>query len=235
MMAEVPSPWGTPCSPPPCSPSTPPGPGACLHALPGPVRDRWLEALRALLPPGTPWRRVPAGIADGRLLGGLDLAATLRAGRPVAERGLLAEADGGIILLAMAERLGPGTAARLAAVQDTGRVAAERDGLALRADARLGVVALDEGIGPEEAPPAALLDRLAFRLDLTPLRAGEAPLPPVQDLAAARALLPAVTAGADVLEALCGTALALGIGSLRARCWRCGWPGRRRRWPAARR
>ena len=40
----------------------------------------------------------------GRLLGGLDLAATLHAGRPVAERGMLAEANGGIVLLAMAER-----------------------------------------------------------------------------------------------------------------------------------
>ena len=52
-----------------------------------------------------PVRHIPLHIADGRLLGGLDLNATLLAGRPVAERGLLAEADGGVLVLAMAERL----------------------------------------------------------------------------------------------------------------------------------
>ena len=47
---------------------------------------------------------VPANIADDRLLGGLDIAATLRAGRPVAEPGVIAQADGGVLVLAMAER-----------------------------------------------------------------------------------------------------------------------------------
>lgn len=51
--------------------------GAVLRASPGPVRERWLEILRAALPPGTPWRRLPPGIGDDGLLGGLDLAATL--------------------------------------------------------------------------------------------------------------------------------------------------------------
>ncbi|MFC7472792.1 magnesium chelatase subunit D [Dankookia sp. GCM10030260] len=188
--------------------------GVSLRAMPGPVRDAWLALLRGMLPAEAPWRRVPLAVGDSRLLGGLDLTATLRSGRPVAERGLLAEADGGVLLLAMAERVAANTAAHLAAALDTGEAVAERDGLALRAAARLAVVALDEGLAPEEAPPAALLERLAFRLDLhaVPPRdaVGEAP-----DLAAARALLPAVTAGDDILEALCGTALALGIGSLR--------------------
>ena len=79
------------------------------------------------------------------MLGGLDLAATLRAGRPVAERGLLAEADGGIVVVAMAERLPAGTAARLAAVLDTGELVIERDGLTGRQACGIGVIALDEG------------------------------------------------------------------------------------------
>src|SRR5919107_42228 len=96
--------------------------GASLHSMPGPVRDAWLGLLRGLLPAGAPWRRVPLPVGDGRLLGGLDLAATLRAGRPVAERGLLAEADGGVLLLAMAERVTPLAAARLTAALDDGAV-----------------------------------------------------------------------------------------------------------------
>ena len=71
--------------------------GVCLRALPGPVRDQWLADTRELLPPETPRRKIPLHVSDGRLLGGLDLTATLRAGRPVAEHGLFAEAHGGVL------------------------------------------------------------------------------------------------------------------------------------------
>ena len=67
--------------------------GVLLRSGAGPVRDRWVAWLSAWLPEGTPMRRMPHGIADERLLGGLDLTATLRLGRPVAQRGLLAEAS----------------------------------------------------------------------------------------------------------------------------------------------
>lgn len=190
--------------------------GASLRTFPGPARDHWLALLRAALPPSAPLRKVPLGIAEGRLLGGLDLGATLRAGRPIGERGVLAEADGGVVVLAMAERLPAGTAARIAAALDAGEVATARDGIALRSPARIGVVALDEGL-EDERTPAALLDRLAFHIDLTHGPGGAAePLPDRDAIAAARALLPDVQAGDAVLEALCATAMALGIASVRA-------------------
>ncbi|MBB3905040.1 magnesium chelatase subunit D [Methylobacterium brachythecii] len=140
--------------------------GIVLRAGSGPVRERWLDGLRAALPEGTPLRRMPAAIADDRLLGGLDLAATLRAGRPVTQSGLLAEADGGMIVVPMAERLSAGTVARLCAALDTGAVSVERDGMHGRHPARFGLVLLDEGA--EDEPVAeALSDRLAFRVDLS--------------------------------------------------------------------
>lgn len=192
--------------------------GLHLRSMPGPVRDAWLGHLRRLLPEGLPLRRVPLHAPDARLLGGLDLAATLRAGRPVAERGLLAEADGGLLLLAMAERIEPGVAARIALALDAGEVAVERDGLALRHATRFGVVALDEGLGPEELPPAALRERLAFALSLEgmPVEVTRRPAPDAAAVAAARDLLPRVAAGPAVVEALVGTAMALGIASARA-------------------
>jgi len=192
--------------------------GVSLRAHAGPVRDRWLGLLRELLPPSAPWRRVPHGIADGRLLGGLDLSATLRSGRPVAERGLLAEADGGVVVLPMAERLSPEAAGRLAAVLDMGEVAVERDGLGLRPTARLGLIALDEGLAEDEGPPAALLDRLAFRAELggIPVREAGGLACTCEEVAAARLRLAAVRAGDEVLEALCAAAVALGVPSLRA-------------------
>lgn len=195
----------------------PPGTGAAVRSPPGPARDRWLALLRAGLPASAPVRRLPPSAPDSRLLGGLDLSATLAAGRPVAERGLLAEADGGVVLVSMAERLPLATAARLAAVMDEGAVAAERDGLALRHPARIGVVALDEGMAPDERPATTLLDRLAFHLELDGATVGGADAAAPPEIAAARSRLPSVgPAGDDVLRALCETAAALGIASPRA-------------------
>jgi magnesium chelatase subunit D len=203
--------------------------GVVLRARPGPTRDRWLGLLRALLPADAPVRRVPLQIADGRLLGGLDLTATLQAGRPIAERGILAEADGGVILLAMAERLSPATAARLAAVMDAGAVLLERDGLAQRTTTRFGVVALDEGVEDDDRVPDALHDRMAFHLYLEGLRTEDTasalateprPADEFGDMReavqAARERLAGVTAPEPVVGTLCSAALSLGIASIRA-------------------
>lgn len=192
--------------------------GVVLRGRPGPLRERWLAGLRALLPRAIPWRKLPPSIEDDRLLGGLDLTATLAAGRPILERGLLAEAHGGFLLLAMAERAGPGLAARLAAALDTGLVRLARDGLERTFPARFALVAQDEGIDPEETVDSALADRLAFHLRLDELLGRGLPEPPVeaQQVAAARRRLPQLEAPEPILEALATVAAACGIGSLRA-------------------
>lgn len=190
--------------------------GISLRAAAGPTRDAWQALVARLLTSRV--LRVPLHISDNRLLGGLDLAATLSAGRPVVEHGVLASADGGVVVLAMAERLTAATAARIVNVLDTGEVAIERDGFALRAATRFGVIALDEGIEPEERPPAMLLDRLAIHLELTgvaPEQILDFPLEPAQ-IATARQQLARVRADERVIEALCEAATALGIRSVRA-------------------
>ena len=205
--------------------------GAVLRARAGPVRDAWLTLLRGF-DPAAPFRRIPLGITDDRLLGGLDLAATLRAGRPVAERGILVESDGGLVLLAMAERIPAGTAARMTAVLDAGAVCLERDGLTSVTKTRFGVIALDEGIGEDEQVAPAIAERLAFYLDLDCVSVRELPstqsgmapgaavasldLPSPTEIAFARALLPAIRPDGSALEALCTAALALGIDLCRA-------------------
>ena len=190
--------------------------GVALRARVGPWRERWLADLRELLPAAAPLRRLPLHAGDSRLFGGLDLAATLVAGRPVAERGLLAESDGGLLLLAMAERISGPMAARLGAVLDSGEVILERDGFAARSPARIGMVALDEGIEPDERPPSSLLEHLAFWLDLDgfePLRTTEQARSAVTR---ARRLAPGTQVPDAIVEALVGTTLAFGIASLRA-------------------
>ena len=192
--------------------------GVALRASPGPARDAWLAALRALLPAEMQMRRAPSQIGDDRWLGGVDIAASLRAGRPVAEQGLLAQCDGGVVVLAMAERLPSSAAAHFSRALDFGRIQAERDGMSLRHRARLGVIALDEGRGEDEAPPAALLDRLAFRVDLASIdhRALARPRIPEPDIAAARARLREISADAAAIRALVVAAAQLGVASLRA-------------------
>lgn len=190
--------------------------GVALRASADQGRDQWLALVKALLPAGVPLRRIPLHISDSALLGGLDLAATLQAGRPVSQRGVLAQADGGVVMLAMAERLSAATAARLAAVLDCGEVLLERDGLALRQPAQLGMVALDEGQEDEEQLPAALLDRLAFHLHLQSGIPDSSVYWSRADIEAARSRLPNTGIDAQIVQALCATAQALGVASLRA-------------------
>lgn len=189
--------------------------GVSLRCSPGPVRDRWLTHFAEIVAPRTRIHRVPLHVTDGRLLGGLDLVATLKAGRPIAERGILATADGGFVVLAMAERLTAAAAGKITSILDTREMILERDGLAMRARTRFGVIALDEGIEPEERPPSSVLDRLALHVDLNDV--GVAMTIGIgysrEDTSAARARLTHVNAGDEILVALCETAAALGVDS----------------------
>lgn len=191
--------------------------GILLRSRAGPVRDRWLAMLRTGLHPSHPQKHLPLHTADSRLLGGLDLNATLLAGRPVAERGLLAEADGGVLVVAMAERLQSATTVHITVAMDTGQTIVERDGLSLRMPARFGVIALDEGL-EDEFVPASLRDRLAFHLDLNEIsvRDAEEVFIDAKEIVSAQERLQALTTDATQVEALCMAAAALGIVSLRA-------------------
>ncbi|MEM9011908.1 MAG: magnesium chelatase subunit D [Pseudomonadota bacterium] len=174
--------------------------GALLTARPGHARSAWL-ALMEELEPDRPRHRLPGAVPADRLSGGLDLAATLAARRPVEDLGILAKAAGGTLIVPMAERLEPGAAARIAAAHD-------------RSD--LCLIALDESEEGRDAP-TALADRVAFHLDLGGLaRADCGRIPTAKAVTAARARRAAVETPDAVLEALVATAAALGIDSLRA-------------------
>jgi len=140
--------------------------GIRLRGPAGGIRSAWLREVGSLTGAGPRLRAVPSQVSESRLLGGLDLAETLRCGRPVAESGLLAQAHGGVLVLQTAERLPVGTAAHLCAALDEGRVQLERDGFSAKFDARVACIACDEGMDSEEAPPAPLLDRIGMWIDL---------------------------------------------------------------------
>ncbi|MDX2276590.1 MAG: magnesium chelatase subunit D [Hyphomonadaceae bacterium] len=178
--------------------------GVIVRASPGPARDAWLAAFKDMLPAEAPIRRAPAHIDDERLLGGLDLAATLSSGRPVASRGLLQESDGGVVVLAVAERCPPATCARIAMALDAGAP-------------RFVLVALEEGCEPDERVPDLVAERLAFALDLSTLRRLELKSARREAIGEARENL-ARMAPADerTIESICVAAGAFGVVSARA-------------------
>ncbi|MCA3011857.1 MAG: magnesium chelatase subunit D [Myxococcaceae bacterium] len=191
--------------------------GLLVRCWPGPVRDRVVEALRVVLPAGAPMPKLPAHVTDDRLVGGLSLAGTLRTGTVVVEQGVLPRADGGVVVVPMAERLLPGVVAHLCAALDTASLALEREGLTRVLSCRIGVLALDEGLG-DERTPLALAERLPVHLDLSglPPRLVPPAMPRPEKVTRARALAGTVTIDDALVEALCEAALALGVAGLRA-------------------
>ena len=162
----------------------------------GPVRDMLLEELRALLPPGAPLLRLPAHCDDEALLGGIDLAASLATARTVRQAGILARTAGGVLIVPMAERIEPAFAGRLAQMLDD-------------AEMCCGLVLLDDSISDDEAPPASLIERAAFLVDLGHISQWPA-APTVERSAPAPAEIE--QAG---LESLAKVAGALGVEGLR--------------------
>lgn len=193
--------------------------GARIQSPAGPQRDAWLALFQSLLPAGAPWRRLPQHAGEDRLIGGIDLPATLELGRPVLQQGVLAAADGGVVLAAMAERMAPATAAVLSAVMDQHLVRIERDGITASTPTRFAVLALDEALPDDAALSACLADRLALWLDLSTLRLRDAPALDAElseSVEQARALLPQVVVDEPIVSALCAATLALGVDSPRA-------------------
>lgn len=191
--------------------------GAVVRAPRADIAESWLAMVRSSLVEGTPIARLPISIPDDRLLGGLDLAMTLATGRPVVERGLLARTDGGVLILPCAERASDALIARLTSVLDTQRTTPRGPFAGEPTSARVAIIALDEGDGVDERTAAALTDRLAFHLTLSPeIASVPEGLFSRADIIAARARFPSVTISEARITTLVTVALAFGIDSLRA-------------------
>ena len=197
--------------------------GAMLeHPLHEPARAFSLLVQR-VLPQGAPLRRVPSSVTPDRLYGGVDLAATLSTGRIVAERGVLAAADGGVIVVPMAERLSIAARTALCEVLDHAEVQVARDGINEQHAARICAVIMDESVD-DESVHDALRDRLAFVVRMSG-SAADALLEETddRDLASwerqtrdARHRLMSVSVDESWIVAICETADAFGIDSVRA-------------------
>jgi magnesium chelatase subunit D len=164
--------------------------GVVIHAD---HAQEWLTSFRTLLEPDQNLRDIPASVSDERLLGAVDIASTLAAGRPVYEPGLLQQH--GIFILRGAERISTERASMFSAAIDAGQSS---------------MVACESRIDGEETVPAKLVERLAFRIDEV-----ETILFKRDDIATARQSLQSIQCTDDQVTAICHAALALGITSPR--------------------
>lgn len=154
----------------------------------------WLNGFRALLEPDDNLRDIPASVSDERLLGAVDIASTLAAGKPVYEPGLLQQR--GTFILRGAERISTERASVFSAAID---------------NQQSGMIACESTIDGEEQVPAKLMERLAFRIE-----EAEDALFTRENISTARQRVKNIQCTDDQITAICHTALALGITSPRA-------------------
>ncbi|MDR1677723.1 MAG: VWA domain-containing protein [Deltaproteobacteria bacterium] len=114
-----------------------------------------------------PFKTVPLGVTEERLLGGLDWESTLKGGRLLLKPGLLGQANYGLLYVDEINLLEPSLAHLLLDAVSSGRVVVEREGLSLWHPSK---VALLGSMNPEEGP---LGPQLADRFALTVTLKGE--------------------------------------------------------------
>ncbi|MBS1912040.1 MAG: magnesium chelatase ATPase subunit D [Bacteroidetes bacterium] len=135
--------------------------------LSGPVGTGKSELMRSFgrfvqhhVDPDAPFVQVPSGVTDDRLLGGLDLDTSLASGERRERRGLLAEADGGMLFVDDLPLLDEHAIASIAGAMELGTAICEREGLSVRHRARF--ILLATAVPSEREAPFWLADKVAF-------------------------------------------------------------------------
>jgi magnesium chelatase subunit D len=184
--------------------------GIQLRANAGPLRDFWLAYYAKLV--RAPIQKIPCTVDEERLIGGIDIAASLTLGRPKTLRGLLHSSHGQTLVLTMAERLQHRSAALIAQAIET---------------EDFGTIALDESASDDEAIANCLDENLPViltlegisRIDFEALSLGydsdENELP-IRAIDLARTSYHSVAYDENTINALCSAAIALGVNSMRA-------------------
>lgn len=186
-------------------------PSLRIKAHSGPVREALMQRLETFVPK-TSFHKMPIGIDHQRLIGGLDLAATLNQGERVASKGLLAQCDDQMLIVPMGNLVPGETLSQLTAAMDLGFVHVERDGLSKKDKARFGLVVFDESDQNDEPLSSSLCDRIMFHLDIASLsyRVLEADVENHFANISEKAFC-----DSKIIEEICALALSFGLTSMR--------------------
>jgi magnesium chelatase subunit D len=137
--------------------------GVLLRGDKGAGKTTAARALAELLPKPGRFVNLPIGITEDRLLGGMDLASTLK-GKPALRPGLVAEANGGVLYVDEVNLLPDHLADTLLDAAATGVTTVEREGFSAVQEARFVLMG---SMNPEEGSlRPQLLDRFALVADI---------------------------------------------------------------------
>lgn len=140
--------------------------GMAMAATVGSGKSTLARAYAGLLPAGAPFVELPLNVTEDRLLGGLDLEATLASGRRVVEIGLLARANGGVLYVDGLNLLEHSVISHLMETMASGVVRLEREGLSAVHAARFALIGTyDPSDGEVQR---SLLDRIGLIAPFAP-------------------------------------------------------------------
>ncbi|PIV23473.1 MAG: magnesium chelatase [Deltaproteobacteria bacterium CG03_land_8_20_14_0_80_45_14] len=113
-----------------------------------------------ILPEDMPFVEMPLNVTEEALLGGIDIEATIKAGKRIIQKGILSRADGGVVYIDDINLLSPELVALILEAQGRGENIIEREGVTLKHPSRFILVA---SMNPEEgALSPHLLDRFGM-------------------------------------------------------------------------
>ena len=138
--------------------------GAVIPAPVGSGKSTLARAFAEVLPEQTPFVELPLNVTEDRLLGGVDLEATLASGRRVVQRGILARAHNGVLYVDSLSLLDSAAVAHVMDALSRGEVLVEREGLSEVHPARFMLLGTYDPSDGEVR--MSLLDRIALIVPL---------------------------------------------------------------------
>lgn len=138
--------------------------GVLLRGQKGSAKSTLARGLAALLPGGAPFVELPIGATEDRVVGTIDIEAALVKGKPVLRRGLIADADTGVLYVDEVNLLPDHLVDVLLDVSASGVNRVEREGISAEHPARFVLVG---SMNPEEGDlRPQLMDRFGLSVDV---------------------------------------------------------------------
>ncbi|KZK74420.1 MAG: magnesium chelatase ATPase subunit D [Pelodictyon luteolum] len=203
--------------------------GVVIPSAVGSGKSTLARAFADILPEGTPFVELPLNVTEDRLIGGVDLEATLASGVRVVQHGVLSKANGGVLYVDSLSLLDSSAVSHIMDAMSRGEVLVEREGLSEVHPANFMLVGTYDPTDGEVR--MGLLDRIGIivpftaqndfraRKKIVDVVLGKRDLEDTRDelkmlagfINAAKEQLPQVSITKEQVQALIQTALSLGV------------------------